>query len=99
MNIDYNLFTKLKKGYYIYKSGNYITLTIYAGALKYMPMDASYEVFVYTVYMNNEYSQRVQIRIAYEEQTPFVFLELSFYFYHYSLWFLWILTKVVKFLN
>ncbi len=78
MNIDYNLFTKLKKGYYIYKSGNYITLTINAGALKYMPMDAWYEVFVYTVYMKNEYSQRVQIRIAYEQQTPIVFLELSF---------------------
>jgi hypothetical protein len=46
-----------------------------------MSQDAWYEVFVYTVYMNREYSQRVQIRIAFEEQTPVVFLELSFYFY------------------
>jgi hypothetical protein len=53
-------------------------LTINAGALKYMPMDAWYEVFVHTVYMNNEYSQRVQIRIAFADQTPIVFLELSF---------------------
>jgi len=43
-----------------------------------MSQDAWYEVYVYTVYMNNEYSQRVQIRIAYEQQTPVVFLELSF---------------------
>ncbi len=64
--------------------GNYITLTINAGALKYMSKDAWYEVYVYTVYMNKEYSQRVQIRIAYEEQTPVVFLELIFYFYYYS---------------
>ncbi len=47
-----------------------------------MSQDSWYEVYVYTVYMNREYSQRVQIRIAYEEQTPVVFLELSFYFYH-----------------
>jgi hypothetical protein len=49
-----------------------------------MSQDAWYEVFVYTVYMNREYSQRVQIRIAFEEQTPVVFLELGFYFYNYS---------------
>ncbi len=42
-----------------------------------MPQDAWYEVYVYTAHMNNEYSQRVQIRIGYEEQTPIVFLELS----------------------
>jgi len=60
-----------------------MTLKIDAGALKYMPMDAWYELYVYTVYMKNEYSQRVQIRIAYEDQTPIVFLELSFYFYFY----------------
>ena len=58
--------------------GNYITLTINAGTLKYISQDAWYEVYVYTVYMNNEYLQRVQIRIAYEQQTPVVFLELSF---------------------
>ena len=62
--------------------GNYITLTINAGALKYMSKDAWYEVYVYTVYMNKEYSQRVQIRIAHEEQIPVVFLELSFYFFY-----------------
>ena len=50
-----------------------------------MSQDAWYEVYVYTVYMNNEFSQRVQIRIAYEEQIPVVFLELSLYFYQYSL--------------
>ncbi len=43
-----------------------------------MSQDAWYEVYVCTVYMNKEYSQRIQIRIAYEEQTPVVFLELSF---------------------
>ncbi len=53
-------------------------MTINAGALKYMSKDAWYEVYVYTIYMNREYSQKVQIRIAYEEQTPVVFLELSF---------------------
>jgi hypothetical protein len=58
--------------------GNYITLTINAGTLKYISQDAWYEVYVYTVYMNNEYLQRVQIRIIYEQQTPVVFLELSF---------------------
>jgi hypothetical protein len=58
--------------------GNYITLAINAGALKYLYQDAWYEVYVYTTYMNEEYSQRVQIRIAYEEHTPVVFLELSF---------------------
>jgi hypothetical protein len=43
-----------------------------------MSVDAWYEVYVYTVYMDKEYSQRVQIRIAYEEQTSVVFIELSF---------------------
>ena len=43
-----------------------------------MSQDAWYEVYVYTVYMNKEYSQRVQIRIPNEEQTPIVFLELGF---------------------
>ena len=43
-----------------------------------MSQDAWYEVNVYTVFMDKEYSQRVQIRIAYEQQTPVVFLELSF---------------------
>ncbi len=62
----------------MHESGNYISLTIDAGALKYMPDSAWYEVYVYTYYMNREYSQRVQIRIAFEEQTPIVFLELSF---------------------
>ncbi len=45
-----------------------------------MSQDAWYEVYVYTVYMKNEYSQRIQIRISYEDQTPILFLELSFYF-------------------
>jgi hypothetical protein len=40
-----------------------------------MSQDAWYEVYVYTFYMKREYSQRVQIRIANEEQTPVVFLE------------------------
>jgi hypothetical protein len=48
-----------------------------------MAEDAWYEVYVYTIYMNNEYSQRVQIRIAYEEQTPIIFLELRFCFYNH----------------
>jgi len=43
-----------------------------------MSQDAWYEVYVYTVYMDKEYSQRVQIRITYKHQTPVVFLELSF---------------------
>jgi hypothetical protein len=43
-----------------------------------MPDSAWYEVYVYTNYMNKEYSQRVQIRIAFEEQKPIVFIELSF---------------------
>ena len=73
MNYFYN-----DKGYTLQQSGNYITLTIIAGALKYMSKDAWYEVYVYTVYMNKEYSQRVQIRIAFADQTPIVFLELSF---------------------
>jgi hypothetical protein len=59
-------------------AGNLVKLTINAGALKYTADDSWYEVFVYSVYMNKEYSQRVQIRIAYEEQTPIVFIELSF---------------------
>ena len=62
----------------MHESGNYISLTIDAGALKYMPDSAWYEVHVYTYYMHREYSQRVQIRIAFVEQTPTVFLELSF---------------------
>jgi hypothetical protein len=45
-----------------------------------MSEDTWYEVYVYTLYMNKEYSQRVRIRIACEEQTPVVFLELSFNF-------------------
>jgi len=73
----------LIKGFTLQQIGDYISLTINAGALKYMSQDAWYEVYIYTVYMNKEYSQRVQIRIAYEEQTPVVFLELSFYFYNY----------------
>jgi hypothetical protein len=60
--------------------GNYVTLTINAGALKYISQDAWYEVYVYTVYMNKEYLQRVQIIIAFKEQTAVVFIELSFYF-------------------
>ena len=43
-----------------------------------MSQDAWYVVYFYTVYMDKEYSQRVQIRIAYEQQTAVVFLELSF---------------------
>ena len=43
-----------------------------------MSQDAWYEVNVYTVFMDKEYSQRVQIRIAFADQTPIVFLELSF---------------------
>ena len=88
----------IKKGYTLYKSGNYITLTINAGALKYMSQDAWYEVYVYTVYMNNEYSQRVQIRIANEEQTPMIFLELSLYLF-LSCIFIDVFIKVLKFLN
>jgi len=74
----------MNKGYNLYKTGNLVKLTINAGALKYTAEDSWYEVFVYSVYMNKEYSQRVQIRIAHEEQIPVVFLELSFYFYYYS---------------
>ena len=48
-----------------------------------MPQDDWYEVFVYTVYMNKEYSQRVQIRIAHEQHTPIVFIELSLYYYSF----------------
>ena len=88
----------IKKGYTLYKSGNYITLTINAGALKYMSQDAWYEVYVYTVFMNNEYSQRVQIRIANEEQTPMIFLELSLYLF-LSCIFIDVFIKVLKFLN
>ena len=83
LKIDSNLILIWNKGYTLQQIGNFITLTINAGALKYMFQDAWYEVYVYTVYMNKEYSQRVQIRIAYEEQTPVVFLELSLYFYFY----------------
>ena len=61
-----------------------------------MSQDAWYEVYVYTFYMNKSYSQRVQIRIAYEEQTPVVFLELSFYFYILAVF---ISTKYLKCLN
>ena len=88
----------IKKGYTLYKSGNYITLTINAGALKYMSQDALYEVHVYTVYMNNEFSQRVQIRTANEEQTPMIFLELSLYLF-LSCIFIDVFIKVLTFLN
>jgi hypothetical protein len=57
---------------------------MHSGSLKYMPQDAWYQVYVYTVFMDKEYSQRVQIRIAYEEQTPIVFLELSFFLIYFS---------------
>ncbi len=43
-----------------------------------MSQDAWYEVNVYTVNIDKEYSQIIQIRIAYEQQTPVVFIELSF---------------------
>ena len=63
-----------------------------------MSQDAWYEVYVYTVFMNNEYSQRVQIRIANEEQTPMIFLELSLYLF-LSCIFIDVFIKVLTFLN
>jgi len=75
-------FTSQKDDYTLYKSGNYATLTINAGSLKYLP-NTSYEVYVSTFYMNKVYGQKVLINIV-DDAPPVLFMELSISLIYYK---------------
>ena len=46
-------------------------MTIHAGSLKYIS-NTQYEILVSTIYMNNEYTQKVQITIENIDDLPIV---------------------------
>jgi len=60
--------------------GAIVTLTVKAGSLKFRP-NVLYDFYVSTVYMNQEYGQRVLVEIVDTEQAPIVLIELSSLFF------------------